>query len=299
MPGFSSEALTANEAASVTRVPLKQVHRIIDAGLLRGRVKTRSGSRVIVGSGLVGLRLAWLTAETLTPAAWRRIVETAIAGEAVSGVADNPLRVDLKPIAAEVKTGLSRLKKAKAMATRDPDVLGGQPVFAGTRVPVHDVADMLANGDTAERSIPPIRSSPSTRSGSRPPMAGSSPSRSSPVKPAWRSAPANHRARSLSAIRRPLTSNATSASFLVSASQISWNARLAFDLALRQLVQHIGGRSCAPRNAARGWSAIPRLAPSRTRAHRRQTALTVTGAHSPRIGHCSDIDCSPTFEVKA
>jgi uncharacterized protein (DUF433 family) len=148
MAGFSAEVLTANEAASVTRVPLKQVHRIIDAGLLLGRVETRRGSRVIVGSGLVGLRLAWLTADTLTPAARRRIVERAIATDAASVVAADPLKVDLKPIAAEVKIGLNRLRKAKAMVARDPAILGGQPVFAGTRVPVHDVADMLANGDT-------------------------------------------------------------------------------------------------------------------------------------------------------
>ncbi len=26
-------------------------------------------------------------------------------------------------------------------------MLGGTPVFKGTRIPVHDIADMLANGD--------------------------------------------------------------------------------------------------------------------------------------------------------
>jgi uncharacterized protein (DUF433 family) len=150
MAGFTNEVLTANEAASVTRVPLKQVHRIIDAGLLRGRVERRRGSRVIVGSGLLGLRLAWLTAETLTPMARRAIVERAIANDTASVVSADPLKVDLKPIAADVKTGLARLRKAKAMVARDPDVLGGQPVFTGTRVPVHDVADMLANRDTPE-----------------------------------------------------------------------------------------------------------------------------------------------------
>lgn len=150
MAGFNSEALTANEAASVTRVPLKQVHRIIDAGLLRGRVETRRGSRVIIGSGLVGLRLAWLTAESLTPTARRGIVERAIATDAASVVAADPLKVDLKPIAAEVKTGLARLRKAKAMVSHDADVLRGQPIFVGTRVSVHDIADMLTNGDTPE-----------------------------------------------------------------------------------------------------------------------------------------------------
>jgi uncharacterized protein (DUF433 family) len=150
MAGFTNEVLTANEAASVTRVPLKQVHRIIDAGLLRGRVERRRGSRVIVGSGLLGLRLAWLTAEALTPMARRQIVERAIATDAASVVAADPLKVDLKPIAADVKAGLARLRKAKAMVARDPDILNGQPIFAGTRVQIHDVADMLANGDTPE-----------------------------------------------------------------------------------------------------------------------------------------------------
>jgi uncharacterized protein (DUF433 family) len=36
------------------------------------------------------------------------------------------------------------------MVTSDPAIMGGAPCFAGTRIPVHDIADMLANGDTAE-----------------------------------------------------------------------------------------------------------------------------------------------------
>jgi uncharacterized protein (DUF433 family) len=191
MSGIGSEALTANEAAAVTSVPLKQVHRIIDAGLLRGRVEMRRGSRVIVGSGLVGLRLAWLTADTLTPAARRRIVEHAIANDAATVVADDPLKVDLKPIAAEVKTGLIRLRKAKAMVARDPGILGGQPVFAGTRVLVYDVGDMLANGDTAEAIQVAYPHLTLDQIGLAANYAVAYPRRGRPpVKPAWRGAPA-------------------------------------------------------------------------------------------------------------
>jgi len=43
--------------------------------------------------------------------------------------------------------GLSLLAKARGMVSSTPEVLGGTPVFKGTRIPVHDVADMLANGD--------------------------------------------------------------------------------------------------------------------------------------------------------
>ncbi len=35
----------------------------------------------------------------------------------------------------------------------DPDVLGGTPVFAGTRVPVKNLLDYLAGGDNLERFI--------------------------------------------------------------------------------------------------------------------------------------------------
>lgn len=191
MAGIGSEALTANEAASVTRVPLKQVHRIIDAGLLHGHVEMRRGSRVIVGSGLVGLRLAWLTAEMLTPTARRRIVTRAIASEVASVVSDHPLKVDLKPIAAQVKTGLARLRKAKAMVSHDADVLRGQPVFAGTRVLVHDIADMIANGDTPEAIHSAYPQLALDQIGLAPDYAAAYPRRGRPpLKPAWRSKPA-------------------------------------------------------------------------------------------------------------
>ncbi len=35
----------------------------------------------------------------------------------------------------------------------DPDVLGGTPVFAGTRVPIKHLVDYLAAGDNLERFL--------------------------------------------------------------------------------------------------------------------------------------------------
>ena len=35
----------------------------------------------------------------------------------------------------------------------DPEVLGGTPVFVGTRVPVKNLVDYLAAGDTIERFL--------------------------------------------------------------------------------------------------------------------------------------------------
>jgi uncharacterized protein (DUF433 family) len=144
------EALTANEAASVTRVPLKQVHRIIDAGLLSGRAETRAGARMISGRALVGLRLAHLTADTLTLDARRRIIGRVLAEPATRAFQEDAVTVAVEPIAADVDEGLHRLGLAKAMVKSDSGTMGGAPCFAGTRIPVHDIADMMAGGDTAE-----------------------------------------------------------------------------------------------------------------------------------------------------
>lgn len=39
-------------------------------------------------------------------------------------------------------------RDAQRFVAIDPDVLCGTPCIKGTRVPVHDIADMIANGDT-------------------------------------------------------------------------------------------------------------------------------------------------------
>jgi uncharacterized protein (DUF433 family) len=41
----------------------------------------------------------------------------------------------------------------ESVVRSDPAVLGGTPVFAGTRVPVKNLLDYLAAGDTLERFL--------------------------------------------------------------------------------------------------------------------------------------------------
>ena len=41
----------------------------------------------------------------------------------------------------------------ESVVRRDPDVLGGTPVFAGTRVPIKNLVDYLAAGDSLERFL--------------------------------------------------------------------------------------------------------------------------------------------------
>lgn len=141
------EALSANEAASVTGVPLKQVHRIVDAGLLEGAVKSRAGTRVIVGRGLVGLKLAHETADLLTAKGRRRLIKQLLQQPGAKTIEANALRVDVRSMETSIRRGLNTLKKAKKMVAIDIDVLGGTPCFKDTRIPVHEIAAMIANGD--------------------------------------------------------------------------------------------------------------------------------------------------------
>ena len=41
----------------------------------------------------------------------------------------------------------------ESIVRSDPEVLGGTPVFAGTRVPVKNLMDYLAAGDSLERFL--------------------------------------------------------------------------------------------------------------------------------------------------
>lgn len=147
------EAVTANEAAAITRVPLKQVHRIVDAGMLGDHVRLKSGKRLIDANALVHLYVAYRTADVLTPEARRMLAGTAGDPTPRQVRIDNLVVVDMMSVTAEVKKGFGALDRAVAMVATDPKVMGGAPCIRGTRVPVHDIAEMLANGDTPEKVL--------------------------------------------------------------------------------------------------------------------------------------------------
>ena len=142
--------LSANEAACVTGVPLQQVHRIIDIGLLGRAAEKRAGSRKVVRDGLVCIRLAHETTETLTLDGRRRLVRYLLDNPEAGAARDGNLSVDVRSMRKDVQRGLSRLARARRMMCADEAVLGGAPCIKGTRIPAHDIAEMLANGDSVE-----------------------------------------------------------------------------------------------------------------------------------------------------
>jgi uncharacterized protein (DUF433 family) len=139
--------LTANEASAITGVPLRQVHRIIDAGLLDGAVERRRNARLLARSALVGLKLAYDTADMLTLEGRRTIVGAILQHPRQLVIQAHAVTVDTRDAVQAVRAGHYQLTKARRIVTSDPATLGGAPVFKGTRIPVHDIADMLTNSD--------------------------------------------------------------------------------------------------------------------------------------------------------
>jgi uncharacterized protein (DUF433 family) len=50
----------------------------------------------------------------------------------------------------KVRSGRQNEKKASSIVQTDPAIMGGTPVFRGTRIPVYSVADMIEQGTTIE-----------------------------------------------------------------------------------------------------------------------------------------------------
>ena len=139
--------LTANEAACVTGVPLRQVHRIIDTGVLGSAAARREGSRLVHCDGLVSLKLAHETAAIFTLDGRRRLVRYLLDHPEAETACVDDVSVDVREMQEEVRRGLSRLERACETITIDAAVLSGTPCVKGTRIPACDIAEMLANGN--------------------------------------------------------------------------------------------------------------------------------------------------------
>lgn len=141
--------LSASEAACVTGVPLRQVHRIIDAGVLGSAAGRREKSRAVHCDGLVSLKLAHETTAIFTLAGRRRLVRYLLGHLDAETVRLRDVSVDVRSMRDAVQEGLSRLARARETIEADDAVLSGTPCIKGTRIPAHDIAEMLANGDEA------------------------------------------------------------------------------------------------------------------------------------------------------
>jgi Protein of unknown function (DUF433) len=59
---------------------------------------------------------------------------------------DGLLKIDLREPRRKLAASLHDLRRARRLVVSDPEILGGDPVFRGTRVPVRLIAKLVAQG---------------------------------------------------------------------------------------------------------------------------------------------------------
>jgi uncharacterized protein (DUF433 family) len=155
---MKAKSYTSAEASAVAKVPLKAVHKAIDGRLVRPH-RTRRGHRIqrlLSAEHLVYLRLEAEGVRLLPLKSRRelaRALESAPGADAVTVSGGSALLVQVKQARKDVERELKRLHKAGQMAVSDPGIMGGIPVYKGTRIPINLVAEMMAQGATVEEIL--------------------------------------------------------------------------------------------------------------------------------------------------
>jgi len=181
---------TTTEAAVVTGETLRRVQKLIDEGPIRRR--TARSRRRLGLADLLYLALSSELGRDLTPGARQKVyaaLKCAWANsddELESVEVTDRLVVRCSETVAELRQGLARLSAANQGVVSDPDILGGEPVLAGTRVPVFAVTDMLRQGATEEELLEGYPTlTPESLEHARI-YAAAYPKRGRPKRPAWR-----------------------------------------------------------------------------------------------------------------
>ena len=152
------EGYTPAQAAAITGLPLAAVHKAIDTRLIRPR-SARSGStvrRLLTKEQLIYLQLEAEGLRLLPVGTRREIADSIQRSPKVDVMAignGTVLLVECKGARRKVEGQLKQLAQIEEMVVSDPEIMRGTPVFKGTRIPVDLVADMLAQGATAEEIL--------------------------------------------------------------------------------------------------------------------------------------------------
>jgi uncharacterized protein (DUF433 family) len=150
------DTLTPAEAAVVSRVTVRDVHRVIDERILPESFYSTDQTRSLTSQACVFISFYFRAADRLTSEERQRTIRIASEPQGSSGsrlVQDAFLTIDLETFWKDVEESIERLQAARAMVVSDPEILSGTPVIRGTRVPVYDVAASVASGIPIDRIL--------------------------------------------------------------------------------------------------------------------------------------------------
>ena len=144
MQTYEEALFTPTEAAVLTRLSVKAVNNAID----RKTILTVTG-RLLDVRALMSLTLERRLADRFVPELRREVFDAlATASRNSVSLEGGFLTIDLREPRRELATSLRKLRRARDIVVSDHDIMGGDPVFRGTRVPVHLIATLLMQGST-------------------------------------------------------------------------------------------------------------------------------------------------------
>jgi uncharacterized protein (DUF433 family) len=142
---------TPTEAAVLTRLSVKAVNNAIDRKTIPAVTGRRAGrpTRLVDLRALVSLTLERRLADRFAPELRREVFDAlADAPRNTVSLEGGFLKIDLREPRRELATSIRELRRARQVVVSDPEIMGGEPVIRGTRIPVHLIAALLEQGST-------------------------------------------------------------------------------------------------------------------------------------------------------
>jgi uncharacterized protein (DUF433 family) len=187
---------TPTEAAVLTRLTLKAVNNAIDRKTVAAVSGNRAGyvTRLLDLHALMSLTLERRLADRFAPELRHQVFD-ALAGAPRNTVSleGGFLKIDLREPRRELALSLRTLRRARQIVSSDPDVLGGEPVFRGTRIPVHLIARLLGKGSTGAELLESYPRLTAEMTDIAPVYADAYPLRGRPRTQPWHDRPPVHR----------------------------------------------------------------------------------------------------------
>ena len=198
---------TPTEAAVLTGLPLKAVNNAIDKKTITAAAGEDAGrpTRLLDARALVSLSLERRLADRMAPELRRKVFDALTESpRQVVSIEGGLLKVDLREPRRELAASLRALRRARRLVISDPEIMGGDPVFRGTRVPVHMIAELAAQGASEAELLESYPRLTAEMIRLAPIYAAAYPLRGRPRKQPWRDHPPVHRSRRpLAAIAEP------------------------------------------------------------------------------------------------
>jgi uncharacterized protein (DUF433 family) len=190
---------TPTEAAVLTKLPLKAVNNAIDKEMVQTMsATTRDAGRLLDARALLALVLEQRLEGRLFPELRRRLFAALPASPRNAIFLDDGaivIKVDLREPRRELADQLRALRRARALVVSDPEIMGGDPVFRGTRVPVHLIATLVERNSTGADILKAYPRLTTEMIRLAPVYAQAYPLRGRPRKQPWHSGPPVRRVR--------------------------------------------------------------------------------------------------------